>query len=141
MGVLSGFRAVVSAAAVFSDDALEDDALTWEPAHEDTPERAFERRWVLTLLGRVMERLRGRYEDSGQGVVFEAFKDFLTGTAQRSQAQIGESLGLRSTASKVAVHRLGQRYGQLLRDEVSQTLEDPTEIEAELRDLMAVLSG
>src|SRR5262245_25537703 len=37
-----------------------------EPAHELTPERIFDRTWALTLLGRVLERLREEYHAAGQ---------------------------------------------------------------------------
>jgi RNA polymerase sigma-70 factor (ECF subfamily) len=41
---------------------------------------------------------------------------------------------------KSDVHRLKQRYGQLLRDEIAHTVANPKEIEDELRHLMAVLA-
>ena len=38
----------------------------YEPAHELTPERIFDRTWALTLLSRVVERLRREYDDAGR---------------------------------------------------------------------------
>ena len=38
-----------------------------EPAHDETPERIFERRWALWLLDRVVERLRNEFVQHGPG--------------------------------------------------------------------------
>jgi len=42
-------------------------------------------------------------------------------------------------AIKVAVHRLRQRYGELVRAEIAQTVTGPNEVDVELRHLFAVL--
>jgi RNA polymerase sigma-70 factor (ECF subfamily) len=44
-------------------------------------------------------------------------------------------------ALRVAVHRLRQRYRQLLRDEISQTLNDPAQVADELQSLQAALAS
>jgi RNA polymerase sigma-70 factor (ECF subfamily) len=38
----------------------------------------------------------------------------------------------------VSVHRLRQRYGELLRDEIAQTVNDPADVDDELRHLLSV---
>jgi hypothetical protein len=43
-------------------------------------------------------------------------------------------------AVRVAVHRLRQRYGELLRSEIAQTVNGPEEVDEEMRYLMSVLS-
>jgi len=45
-----------------------------------------------------------------------------------------------SNAVAVAVHRLRQRYRQLVREEISRTVADPSEIDEEQRYLVALLS-
>jgi RNA polymerase sigma-70 factor (ECF subfamily) len=42
-------------------------------------------------------------------------------------------------AIKVAVHRLRQRYGELVRAEIEQTVASPEEVDEELHYLFAVL--
>ena len=42
-------------------------------------------------------------------------------------------------AVKMAAHRLRGRYRDRLRDEIARTVADPSEIDAEIRDLLAVL--
>src|SRR5262249_26792356 len=65
-----------------------------EPAHGDTPERQFERRWALALLEQVLARLRGEYETAGKGRLFECLKGRLTGDAGTPHARAAAELGL-----------------------------------------------
>ncbi len=111
-----------------------------EPGHEQTPERLFERRWALTLLDRVVQRLREHYETAGQLPLFEALKGSLTGAAGDSHAEAAAALGMTPGAVKVAAHRLRQRYRDLLRDEIAQTVEDPAAVDDEIRALFSALA-
>jgi RNA polymerase sigma-70 factor (ECF subfamily) len=111
-----------------------------EPAHEETPERLFERRWALALLEQVLGRLREEYAAAGKGRVFERLKGHLTGDGV-PYAQVAADLSMSAGAVKVAAHRLRQRYRELLRDEIAQTLDDPGQVEEEIRDLFAALAG
>ena len=56
-------------------------------------------------------------------------------------AQLAESLGSSEAAIKSAVHRLRQRYRQLLREEVAGTVDSPDDVEDELRHLFAALTS
>ena len=111
-----------------------------EPSDPETPERIFERRWAVALLDTVLSRLRGEYDDQGKGELFAALRPCLVGerTAQ-PYAQLAEALGSSEPAIKSAVHRLRQRYRQLLRDEVASTVDAGEDVEDELRHLFAVL--
>jgi RNA polymerase sigma-70 factor (ECF subfamily) len=112
-----------------------------EPAHELTPERIFDRSWALTLLGRVFDQLRREYDDAGRAAVFEELRTVLTrGPESGSHATIAERLGISEGAVRVAVHRLRRRYGALLRREIAATVDDPGEIDDEIRSLFAALA-
>jgi len=50
-----------------------------EPAHYETPERIFGRRWALSVLERVVERLRKEFVQHGRPEHFERLKVFLLG--------------------------------------------------------------
>lgn len=113
-----------------------------EPGHELTAEKIFDRRWATTLLERAMERLREDYEADNKGNLFTRLEVFLVGRAPDiSYAEIAASLNMSEGAIKVAVHRLRQRYGELLRAEIAQTVAKPDEVEEELQYLFAVLRG
>ena len=120
-----------------------------EPAGGESPEALFERRWALAVLERAMERLAAE-QRAGTGVKaerFEALRPFLagastgagTGAGAVPYREVGEPLGMSETAVKVAVHRLRKRYGDLLRDEIAQTLDDPADVDDEIRRLLAAL--
>ena len=53
--------------------------------------------------------------------------------------EIAREFGMTENGVKQAFHRLRQRYRQLLREEVAQTVATPAEIEDELRHLIAAL--
>ena len=111
-----------------------------EPTDHETPERVFERRWALTMLDRVLAALRDEYHRGGREERFERLQGLLTGgTSEESYAQLGATLGLSEGAVKVAVHRLRQRFGELLRAEIAQTVQRDQDIDDEIRYLFSAL--
>jgi RNA polymerase sigma factor (sigma-70 family) len=113
-----------------------------EPAHDLTAERIFDRSWALTLLDRVLDGLRSEYAAAGRAATFEELRAVLTrGPDTGSYAPIAVRLGTTEGAVRVAVHRLRRRYGILLRQEIAGTVDDPNEIDDEIRSLFASLDG
>jgi RNA polymerase sigma-70 factor (ECF subfamily) len=98
-----------------------------------TPEDAYYRAWALTLLARCRERLRQEQVAAGKRARFEALVGTLRGEQTCTYAEIARRLGISQTAAKVAAHRLRQRYGELLREELARTVDD---VDAELRALI-----
>ena len=111
-----------------------------EPAHDETPERIFERRWALSMLDRVVERLRNEFVHHGHAEHFERLKVFLLGQSDAPYAALAREMNTSEGALKVAVHRLRKRYRELFRQEIADTVADPAEVESELRFLAAVLA-
>lgn len=113
-----------------------------EPNETLTADRIFERRWALTLLEEVLVRLETEYQSAGNAKLFDCLKEFLCDEpGRRSQAEVAAELGMTENALKQAFHRLRQRYRQLLRDEIAQTVAVPGDVEDELRHFIAVLQG
>ena len=113
-----------------------------EPAHHLTAERLFERQWALTLLDHVLGRLEDEMIRAGKSRSFEALRPALLGGAERAPyAQIAAALGLSEEATRAAAHRLRRRYREILREEVGHTLDDPSEVEVEIRTLFSALGG
>ena len=54
-------------------------------------------------------------------------------------AGVAERLGLSEGAARVAVHRLRKRFRAIYREEISQTLSEGADLDAELRHLAAAL--
>jgi RNA polymerase sigma-70 factor (ECF subfamily) len=111
-----------------------------EPADALTPERLFERRWALTLLDQALERLRVEFSASGRDQLFDTLKAFLTGEKAGPYEQLAGQLDMTTGAIKVAVHRLRNRYRELLREEIARTLGDAGDIDDEIRNLFSALS-
>jgi len=113
-----------------------------EPADLRSPDKLFEYRWAVTLLEHVFERLRHEYEDEGKAVLFDEVKGCLTQErAAVPYAEVGARLGMSEGALRVAAHRLRQRYRDVLRAEVADTVSEPEDVEEELRHLFRVLAG
>jgi RNA polymerase sigma-70 factor (ECF subfamily) len=115
-----------------------------QPGHSDaheTPDRAYERQWAMTLLERALKRLRAEFERDGRQAEFEAMKDFLT--ADRGEipyAEVAARLEIQEGAARVGVHRLRKRFREVFRLEIAGTVARDEDIEDELRCLVAALS-
>ena len=78
---------------------------------------------------------------SGKEATFEQLKGLLVGEKEEGgYAAIAGALGTTEGAVKVTVHRLRQKFRDLLRAEIAATVEDDAEIEDEIRYLMAILA-
>ena len=107
-----------------------------------SPEAAFDRAWALTVVARALDALRSECASEGRAEFFERVKPWLTGEAAHGdQAALAAACGMQANALKVAVHRLKQRYRQLVKDEVAGTLEEPAHVADEMRALFAALGG
>jgi RNA polymerase sigma factor (sigma-70 family) len=112
-----------------------------EPSTDETPERSFDRRWAMTLLGRVTARLQEEMKRGEKQSQFDVLKTYLTGEEpQAGYAQIAGDLSMSEGAIKVAVHRLRKRFRDLVRDEIAQTVSSAAEIDDELRYLWKAVS-
>ena len=124
------------------DELLTRERADVEPTDTLTADRVFERRWALTLLEQVLARLEREYQSAGNAKLFDCLKEFLSDEpGRRSQAEVATELGMTENAVKQAFHRLRQRYRQLLRDEIAQTVAVPGDAEDELRHFISVLQA
>ena len=113
-----------------------------EPAHELTAESLFERQWALTLLDRVLDRLETEMSVTGKARLFSALRPALLGSAERvPYLKIAKTLGVSEEAARASAKRLRRRYRELLRQEVGRTLDDPAEVDSEIRSLFSILGG
>jgi RNA polymerase sigma factor (sigma-70 family) len=106
-----------------------------------SPERVFDRRWAVSVLELVLSKLREEHSRAGKGPLFEELKDFLWGDSENnSYSELASRLETSEGALRTAMHRLRQRYRDLLRAEIAQTVSDPNEIDDEIRELFSALS-
>lgn len=107
-----------------------------------SPEEEFERQWAMTVLDRVMERLEADAERKRRGNEFRHLRTLLTEGGRRGDYDaLAAELSMTPGAARVAVHRLRKRFGQLLREEIAETVAEPDQIDQEIRHLFAVVRG
>jgi RNA polymerase sigma factor (sigma-70 family) len=112
-----------------------------EPADSDTPEKKFLRHWALTVLEQAMNALERECQGNGKGALFEEAKGLLSREHDgATYAEIGRRLNMAEGATRMAVLRLRRRYGELLRNEIAQTVGTPEEVEEEMRFLLITVS-
>jgi len=122
------------------DELFASDRADFELTQILSPDELYERRWVLSVLGEVLDRLEVEYRAAGKGVLFDRLKESLVGDAHGPlQAEIAAELYMTENAVKQAFHRFRQRYRLLLREQIALTVAQPGEVEDELRHFASVL--
>ena len=120
----------------------EEGRLGFEPEDPLTAETLYDARWALLLLRRTTDQLEQEHAAAGKGAAFQTLKAFLGGEGARANVSYEEAartLQVGVPAIKTLIRRLRQRHAQLVRAEVERTVEDPNDVEAELRSLREAL--
>ncbi len=111
-----------------------------EPYHELSPEAIYERRWALGLLEQAVTDLQNEYAEAGNSELFTALKGFLGSTDEvLPYPELARRLGQKEGALRTAVSRLRSRWRKRIRELVAETVHDESEIQDELRSLIASL--
>ena len=122
------------------EEIREREAVDVERSDRLTADQIYERRWAFTVMEQVMARLRDEYRSAGNLRFFDQMKKMLMDEPGRpSQAQVASEFDMTENAVKQAFYRFRQRYQTLLREEISHTVAIPSDIEDELRHLIAVV--
>lgn len=114
---------------------------TPEPAILQTPETIFEQRWAMTLLDETMLALQAEMERTGNTERFGMLRAFLVSDADPPHAELARELNTTEAAVRVALHRMRQRFGAVLRERVAQTVERADKIDDELRYLIGLMGA
>ena len=105
------------------------------------PERLFDLGWAATVVEQALRRLREECEGKGRLRLFEGLRDYLAAEhADISYANLGAALGVGEAVVKKQLHNLRERYRWLLREEVAHTVENPADVDDEIRHLCAALA-
>ena len=110
-----------------------------EPSVELPPDRRFLRQWALQILELALQSLEQQYQQNDNLATFESLKPYLSPGCEIPYKEVAGILGIQEGAVKVAVHRLRQRYGQELRLQIAHTVQDPADVDDELRHLFDAL--
>ena len=113
-----------------------------EPADLADPEKLYERRWALTLLDRVLERLEAEAAGAGKLALFAQLQPFLTGDRDGpTYTQIAQAFGTTEGAIKMSVRRMRERLRALFREEIAHTVASEAEAKEEIRNLLVILGA
>jgi RNA polymerase sigma factor (sigma-70 family) len=100
----------------------------------------FDREWAVALVNRAVGVLAAEHADEARRAHFVVLKPWLLGEVRGlTQAQAAKRLGWTENAVRVAVHRMRRRFRDLVRREIAQTVDDPAQVQEELRYLLEVL--
>ena len=107
---------------------------------KETPQTLFERRWALTVIERALAEVRREWETASRAAEFEALKScLLGGTPAGGYATVAKDISSTEGAVRVAVHRLRRKFQKRLREEIAETVADPSEVDDEIRYLLRAL--
>jgi len=105
-------------------------------------ERLYDLRWAATVVEQALRRLREECQSKKRLRLFETLSLYLaTDRADVSYQNLATMLGIAESAVKKQLHNLRRRYRWLLWDEVAQTVQNPTDVEGEIRHLCATLAA
>ncbi len=123
------------------DAETAEDRYRLEPVSEMTAERIFDRRWALTVLDEARDKLREEYGAAGKAELFENIRIFEAGdSGLPTYAKVAVGLGITESAVKAIAHRLRQRFRELVRAEVAQTVARRMDVDEEIRHLLSVIA-
>jgi len=133
-----GGRTILS----LDEESAEDRYQSHEPFHTETPDRLFERQWALALMEEAMKRLGAEHSGPGKPAAYDALRPFLSREPDPGEyAAVADRLNIAPGTLAVQVHRLRERYRQLVRAAVADTVQSPLEVDAEMRHLLESLGA
>lgn len=126
---------------VVSFDAAAGEEWYQAEAGPATPDAFYDRQWALTVLEQAMQRLGAEYAKRGKAADFAQLRRYLTDTDDADYNADAAALGVGAGAVRVAVHRMRERFGQALREEVTGLLQEDGDVDGELTHLLAALEA
>jgi len=94
------------------------------------------------VLNRATHRLKTEAKTTHKAQLFERLKGYLI--AERgtdTYRNIASEFGMTETAVRVTAHRLKQRFNELVREEIAQTVTNNKHIDEEIKDLFTALTS
>jgi len=117
-----------------------EEGLVVRAADDENPETLFEKQWARVLLDRTSATLCDEMARTGKRAQFDRLHPLLVaGKSSRSYKELAHELDLTESAVKMSVHRMRRRFGELLREEISHTVDSADQVDDEVRYLFDIL--
>jgi RNA polymerase sigma factor (sigma-70 family) len=121
------------------DTEDEEERLRTEPADVLNPETIYVRSWVMKMVQRAVDQLKAQYRADGRESLLDLLLPHILGENAQAYSRIAAQLGVTEGAAKAAAQRMKNTLLELVRKEISQTVERVSEIEEEARYLLSVM--
>ena len=123
------------------DDLSDEHLAQFSSADNVPPAKIFDKNWALTVVERSLAGLKAEMTQADKEAHFRWLKSFLTTEGSAADyGEVAQKLGVATNSVPVLVHRLRQRYRELVRAELAQTVATPSDLDDEMRHLFAVLN-
>jgi len=119
-----------------------EDRYRLEPVDTLTPEKIFDARWAMALIGQALDRLKREYIVQGKAATFQELTVFLDPMNTKrlpSYEEVAVQLEVSVGALKTLIHRLRKQYTAVIREEVSRTVSDSGHVDDEIHQLCEAL--
>jgi DNA-directed RNA polymerase specialized sigma24 family protein len=114
-----------------------------EPFVNQDPAEVFLKAWAVSVLDLSRRLLHKEMGAEGKSETFQALEPFLEPDRERTHSYeaVARQLGVRQDALRQVVSRFRKRYGELIRAQIADTLEDPSKeaIDEEMRVLRGAM--
>jgi RNA polymerase sigma factor (sigma-70 family) len=127
---------------VYLDIEGAEERYSMEPVETLTPEKVFDARWAMALLGKATSRLSQEYMAQGKTTTFEALNAFLDPINSKelpTYEDVADRLKVSVGSVKTLIHRLRKQYTTFVREEISRTVSDSADVDAEVHQLCEAL--
>ena len=104
------------------------------------PALAYDQQWAILMVDQAKEALKQRYQSQGNAALHQALEPYLDGTPLSHPESLATQLGMSVSALKAAAHRHRKRFGTAIHFAVAETVDEPSQVEAELQWLIQILS-
>jgi DNA-directed RNA polymerase specialized sigma24 family protein len=109
-------------------------------ADYNTPQIEYERKWAATVITSTLKALRAEMAAAGQEEVFLKLRPYLAEKSNGAYPALASDLGVLEGSLRVTIMRFRQRYHELVRAEILQTVDSPDQVEEEMRYLISLFS-
>lgn len=105
-------------------------------------DRLFDHSWAEALVAAALSRVEADYKGEAREQLFNELRIFIAGGAEAppTYAELMDRLGIAESTLRSHVTRLRTRYREALRSEVRRTVDNETQVDQELRELLHVLT-
>jgi DNA-directed RNA polymerase specialized sigma24 family protein len=125
---------------ILSLDVSEAESRYLETPDAHSPDELFERQWAEEILTAARRRLAQELEGQGQAAIVELLDRAGNPDAPTLAAE-AEQRGIPANTLKTQMHRARQRHARIIREVVAETVNDPLEVDEELRHLLKLMAG